>query len=129
MEWKSLPTLEMSSHVTYRTSKDIIISSIPWNPATFPNGFKISDWINNKATGHLAPLTWIYRVAEVLPNLVKAIEFRKISSKSLIIAMSSQEVTFSPVGYILVRVLFQTKHGAPFKVVKDFSALPKSTIF
>jgi hypothetical protein len=42
-EWKSLPTLEMNSHITNQTSKDIIISSIPWNPATFPNAFKIGD--------------------------------------------------------------------------------------
>jgi hypothetical protein len=74
MEWKSLLTLEMSSHFIYRTSRDIIIFSIPWNLAMFPNGFKIGDWISNKAMGHLAPLTWVFRVAEVLPNLVKAIE-------------------------------------------------------
>jgi hypothetical protein len=74
MEWKSLPTLEMSSHVSNRTSNDIIIFSIPWNPIMFPINFKIGDWINNKATSHLTLLTWIYQMAEVLPNLVKAIE-------------------------------------------------------
>ncbi len=90
MEWKSLPALEMSSHVTNQTSKDIIIiSSIPWNLVAFPSGFKIRDWINSKAMSHLTPLTWIYRIAEVLPNLVKAIELCRISPNSLIRAMSS----------------------------------------
>jgi hypothetical protein len=59
-EWKSLSALKMSSHITNQTSRDIIIFSILWNPITFPNNFKIGDWISNKAMGHLAPLTWIY---------------------------------------------------------------------
>jgi hypothetical protein len=95
----------------------------------FPNGFKIGDWINNKATGHVAPLTWIYKVAEVLPNLVKAIEFRMISLNNLIRAMSTQEVTLSSAGYHSVKVLSQEKHEAPFKVVRDVFALPKSILF
>jgi hypothetical protein len=103
MEWKSLPALEMSSHVTNQTSKDIIIiSSIPWNLVAFPSGFKIRDWINSKAMSHLTPLTWIYRIAEVLPNLVKAIEFHRISPNGLIRVVNSQEVTLSLAGYHLV---------------------------
>jgi hypothetical protein len=49
--------LEMNSHVINQTSRDIIVSSIPWNPVAFPSGFKIGDWINSKARGHLAPLS------------------------------------------------------------------------
>jgi len=79
--------------------------------------------------GHLAPFTWIYQMAEVFPNLVKTIEFRRISPNGLIRAMSSQEVTLSLPCYHSVKVQSQLKHGAPFKVVRDFSALPKSTLF
>jgi hypothetical protein len=43
--------------------------------------------------------------------------------------MSYQEVTLSLAGYHLIRVLSQEKHGAPFRVVKDISSLPKSTLF
>ncbi len=74
--------------------------------------------------GHLTPLTWNYQMAEVLPNLVKAIEFHKISPNSLIRVVSSQEVTFSPACHHSIRVLFQEKHEVPFIMVKDFSALP-----
>jgi hypothetical protein len=42
-EWKRLPALEMSSHVINRTSRDIIISSIPLNLVAFPSDFKIDD--------------------------------------------------------------------------------------
>jgi len=62
----------MNSHVTNQTNRDIIISSIHWNPIPLSSGFKIGDWISNKAIGHLALLTWIYRMAEVFPNLVFA---------------------------------------------------------
>jgi hypothetical protein len=71
MEWKNLPAFEMSSHIINWTSMDIIIFSIIWNSTTFPTNFKIGDWISNKATSHFAPLTWIYRVVEILPNFSK----------------------------------------------------------
>lgn len=93
-EWKSLLALGINSHVINRTSRDIIICSIPWNLATFPSWFQIGDLIN-KAVGYLAPLTWIYRVTRVLSNLVKAIEFHRISPIDLIKTMSFQEVTIS----------------------------------
>jgi hypothetical protein len=38
-EWKRLPIFGMNSHIINRTSKNIIIPSIPWNPVTFPNRF------------------------------------------------------------------------------------------
>jgi hypothetical protein len=64
----------------------------------------------------------------VLPHLVKAIEFRKISPNGLIKIVGSQEMTLSHEGYHLVRVFSQEKHGAPFKMVRDIFVLPKSTI-
>jgi hypothetical protein len=94
----------------------------------FSSQFQIGNWISSKTTGHPAPLTWIYRVMGVFSHLVKAIEFHMISPNNLIRTVSFQEVTLSPEGYHLVRVLSQEKHGALFKVVKDLSVLPKSTL-
>jgi hypothetical protein len=79
--------------------------------------------------GHLTLLTWVFRVAKVLPNLVKAIESRRISPNGLIRDVISEHVTLSPVGYHSIRVLFPKKHEVPFRVVRDLSALPKSIIF
>jgi hypothetical protein len=42
--------------------------------------------------------------------------------------VSFQKVTFSPENYHLIRVLVQEKHGAPFKVIRDLSVLPKSSL-
>jgi hypothetical protein len=103
-EWKNLSALGMNSHIIDRISKDIIISSILWDPTTFFSRFQTGDWISNKTMGHPAPLTWIYRVTKVLSHLVKAIEFYMISPSGLIKAVSFQEVTLSVEGYHLVRV-------------------------
>jgi len=43
--------------------------------------------------------------------------------------MNFQEVTLSPPCYHSVRILFQEKHIAPFRVVRNFSTLPKSIIY
>ncbi len=128
MEWKSLSALGINSHVINQTNRYIIISNIPWNPAMFPSRFQTGNWINIKVAHHLAPLMWIYRVTRVLSNSVKTIKFRKIFPNNLIRTVSSQEVTFSLKGYHLIKVLSQDKHGAPFKVVRDLSVLPKSTL-
>lgn len=71
---------------------------------------------------------WIYRVTRISSNLVQAIEFRKVSPNDLIRAMSLQEVTLFPEVYHSIRVLAQEKHKPPFKVVRDLSVLPKSSL-
>lgn len=124
-EWKSLPTLGMNSHIINRINKNIIISNIPWNPIAFPSRFQTSNWISTKVACHLTPLTWIYQMMGVFSNLVKAIEFRRISLNDLIRVVNSQEVTLSPEGYHLIKVLSPKKTRNPFKVVKDFFMLLK----
>ncbi len=37
--WKSLHAFQGTYHATNRNSKEIIIASIPWNPATYTNRF------------------------------------------------------------------------------------------
>ncbi len=67
-------------------------------------------------------------MTDVHSNLVKSIEFPKISPNGLIKAMNFQEVTLSLEGYHSIKVLSQEKHRAPFKVVKNLSVLPKSSL-
>jgi hypothetical protein len=124
-EWKSLLTLGMNSHIINRINKNIIISNIPWNPVAFPSRFQTGNWISTKVACHLAPLTWIYQMMGVFSNLVKAIEFRKISPNDLIRVVSSQKVTLSPEGYHLIKVLSPKTTRNPVKVVRDFFMLPK----
>jgi hypothetical protein len=42
--------------------------------------------------------------------------------------MNAQKVTLFPENYHLTRVLVQEKHGAPFKVIKNLSVFPKSSL-
>jgi hypothetical protein len=71
---------------------------------------------------------WIYRVMAIFSNSVQAIEFRRVSPNGLIRAVSSQEVTLSPEGYHLIRILIEENHEVLFKVVKDFLVLPKPSL-
>jgi hypothetical protein len=111
--------------VINRTNKEIIIASIPWNPATYPNRFQGGDWISNRALGNNASLAWVYHVTGISPNTMQAVEFQKVSHSGLIRAMSSQWVTFSPEGYHPIRVFIQERHGAPLRVAKELHALTK----
>lgn len=65
----------------------------------------------------------------VSSNLVQAVEYCRVSPNDFIRAVNSQEVTLSPEGYHLIRVLVQEKREAPFKVAKDLPAPPKPSLF
>jgi len=41
--WKSLQALRLTYHATNRNNREIIIASIPWNPATYINRFQAGD--------------------------------------------------------------------------------------
>jgi hypothetical protein len=77
MAWKSLHVLRMTYHATNRNIKEIIIVSIPWNPATYTNRFQARDWISKKVSENNTVLAWVYHVTRVNPNTVQAIEFQK----------------------------------------------------
>jgi hypothetical protein len=118
----------MNFHVINRTNKDTIINNIPWNRGAFSNRFQTGDWNNNRDIGDHTPLTWIYRVTGVSPNLVQAKEYRRVSPNGLIRVENPQEVTLCPESYHLIRVLIQEKHGAPFKVARELPSPPKPPI-
>jgi hypothetical protein len=44
--WKNLSALGMSSHANNRLNRDLIIASIPWDPATSNNKPLIGDWVS-----------------------------------------------------------------------------------
>jgi hypothetical protein len=65
----------MTYHTTNRNNKEIIITSIPWNLATYTNRFQARDWINKRNSENNTTLKWVYHVTGVTPNTVQAIEF------------------------------------------------------
>jgi hypothetical protein len=73
--WKSLQALRMTYHATNRNNREIIIASIPWNPATYTNRFQAGDWISKRVSGNNTALTWVYHVIGVTPNTVQVVKF------------------------------------------------------
>jgi hypothetical protein len=74
----------------------------------------------------------LYHVTGVTPNTVQAIEFQRVTPTGLIRAANSQVITLSLEGYHLIMVLFQERHGAPYKVAWElptFTKLPLLWIF
>jgi hypothetical protein len=119
----------MTYHATNRNNRKIIIASIPWIPAIYINRFQAGDWINKRNSGNNTTLEWIYHVIGVTPNTVQAIEFQRVTPTGLIRAANSQMITFSPEGYHPIRVLFQQRHGAPYKVARELPSLTKLPLF
>jgi hypothetical protein len=58
-------------------------------------------------------------------NMVKAVEFQRISHNNIIQVANRQEVTLSVEGFQPVRVLMQERHGTPLKVAKELMATSK----
>jgi hypothetical protein len=73
--WKSLQALWMTYHATNRNNKEIIIASIPWNPATYTNRFQAGDWISKRVSKNNIALAWVYHVTGVTPNMVQVVKF------------------------------------------------------
>jgi hypothetical protein len=73
--WKTFQALRMTYHATNRNNREIIITSIPWNLATYTKRFQAGDWISKRNFENNTTLEWIYHVTGVTPNMVQAIEF------------------------------------------------------
>jgi len=65
-EWKNLSDLKMHVHTSNRSSKDIIIGSIPWRPDSFSPCAQPGDWVSTPSSG--TPLEWVYYVLEALAD-------------------------------------------------------------
>jgi hypothetical protein len=59
-EWKSLSALEMRFHPTNRSNRDLIINSIPWDPATARKNPKVGEWVRKMESNRIVPPDWIY---------------------------------------------------------------------
>jgi hypothetical protein len=77
-EWKNLSDLKMHVHASNKSTKDIIIGSIPWRPDSFSPCAQPGDWVSTPSSG--TPLEWVYYILEALADKVLVIEFRRIAS-------------------------------------------------
>jgi hypothetical protein len=116
-DWKNLSDLKMHIHASNRSSKDIIIGSIPWRPDSFSPCAQPGDWVSTPSSG--TPLEWVYYVLEALADKVLVLEFGKIASSGQMRATNFQKLTIRPDNSSLIRVLSRKRHGTPLKVAND----------
>jgi hypothetical protein len=127
-EWKELPALGVSPHPSNKSNKELIIASIPWNPASANDKPRKGDWVNKKETGQTTPPEWVYLITEVANATTSALEFRKMPGTGQIQATSSHSTTIPLEGYTPVRILAQDGHGATLRLVKDIQPGKKPPI-
>jgi hypothetical protein len=116
-EWKNLSDLKMHVYASNKSTKDIIIGSIPWRPDSFSPCAQPGDWVSTPSLG--TPLEWVYYVLEALADKVLMIEFRRIATSGQIRATNFQKLIIRPDNLSLIRVLSREKHGASLKVAND----------
>jgi hypothetical protein len=54
----------VSLHPINRQNRELIINSIPWNPATSDYRPLMGDWVSKRESHRNAPPNWIYQVME-----------------------------------------------------------------
>jgi len=113
--WKNLSALGMSSHANNKLKRDLIIASIPWNPATSNNKPLIGDWVSKKEADQTAPPEWVYQITDTNLTIASAKEFRKSSSAGRVQATSSHCTIIPFEGYEPVRVLAQDNNGTTLR--------------
>jgi hypothetical protein len=118
-EWKGFSALGVSFHPTNRRNRDLIIASIPWDPATSNNVLSAGEWISKKEAGQTGPPEWVYQVVGTTQSTANVSEFRKISHTGRIQATGSHTITIPLEGYEPVRILVQDNHRTTFRLAKD----------
>jgi hypothetical protein len=95
--WTGLSALGVSFHPINRLNRNLIIDSIPWDPATASNKPMVGDWVNKKESNQTAPPEWVYQITDTTHATASPKEFKKISNTGRIQATSSHDqlLTFS----------------------------------
>ncbi len=118
-EWKGLSALGVNFHPANRQNKDLIIASIPWNPATSNSRSHVGDWVSKRGAHKNVSPEWVYQITEVTQTTASAREFKKSSPAGRIQATSTQNISIPLEGYEPVRVFAQDGHGATLELAKD----------
>jgi len=109
----------VSFHPINRLNRNLIIDSIPWDPATAIKKLVVGDWVSKKESDQTAPPEWVYQITDTTHASASAKEFKKLFSAGRIQATSSHDVIIPLEGYKPVRVFAQEGHGATLRLAKD----------
>ncbi len=91
-DWKSLSTLGVSFHPANKQNKDLIIASIPWNPATSNSKSQVGDWVSKREAHRNVSPEWVYQITKTTQTTASAREFRKSFATGRIQATSIQNI-------------------------------------
>jgi len=116
---EALSALGVSFHPSDRRNRNLIIASIPWDPATFNNVPSAGEWISKKEAGQTGSPEWVYQVVGTTQSTTNVSEFKRISHTGRIQATNSHTITIPLEGYEPVRVLAQDNHCTTFRLAKD----------
>jgi hypothetical protein len=86
-------------------NKDLIISSIPWNPTISNSKPQVGDWVSKREVHRNVSPEWVYQIMEATQTMASAREFRKSSPAGRIQATSTQNISIPLEGYEPVRAL------------------------
>jgi hypothetical protein len=118
----------MSFHASNRLNRDLIVASIPWNPATSNNKPLVGDWVSKKEADQTAPPEWVYQITDTNLTTASAKEFKRSSSAGRVQATSSHCTIIPLEGYEPIRVLAQDGHGTTLRLAKDLLPLGKKPL-
>jgi len=92
--WKNLSALGMSFHTSNRLNRDLIVTSIPWDPATSNSKPLVGDWVNKKEADQTAPPEWVYQITDTNLTTASAKEFKRSSSAGRVQATAHTAPSF-----------------------------------
>jgi hypothetical protein len=118
-DWKGLSALEVSFHPVKKLNRNLIITGIPWDPATASNKPVVGDWVNKKEADRITSPEWVYQIIDITHTTANVKEFKKSSNAGRIQATNSHSITIPLEGYTPVRVLAQDGHGATLRLAKE----------
>ncbi len=78
--WKDLSALGVSSHSSNRLNRDLIVASIPWDPATSNSKPLVGDWVNKRGTDQITSPKWVYQITDINHTTASTKEFRRSSN-------------------------------------------------
>ncbi len=79
-DWKGLSALGVSFHPVNRLNRNLIIASIPWDPATASNKPVVGDWVSKKEADRITLPEWVYQITDITHTIASAKEFKKSSN-------------------------------------------------
>ncbi len=82
-KWKDLTALEVSLQPINRINRDLIIESIPWDPASANKKPVVGDWVSKRDPNRTDPPEWVYQITNINHATTSAKEFKNFQARDV----------------------------------------------